>query len=253
MAEKITQERLYDLLASKEPSWQAMIYELVKTEQLDPWDIDIVVLANKFLEKIMLMQQSEEQALFISSKVLLAAAILLRMKSEILLENIKNIEEILEEKKIEIAKTPQINIPVPQELELGEIFIKTPLPRTRKVTLQELMIALERAINTEQRRIKRKLTAARIRRELENFIPRPILNLPKKIRELWARLKSFFYKEKKEKILFSQLLSTGTKEEKIATFVPLVFLDHQKKIWIQQEKPFSEIEIWMRKKEDLSS
>lgn len=253
--EKVNQDQLYDLLVSREISWQAIIYDLVKTEQLDPWDIDIVVLTNKFLERLMQLQKLEEQVFLISSKVLLAAAILLRMKSEILYENIKSIDELLEkEKKVEVVKPSQIVIPAELDIktDVKDLLIpKTPLPRARKVTLQELMQALEKAINTEQRRIKKKLIFLRARKELEAIFPRPLLNIQQKIRELWSKLKNIFYKEKKEKILFSQLLSSNSKEEKIATFLPLVFLDHQKRVWLEQEKPFSEIEIWMKKPNNL--
>ena len=45
---------------------------------------------------------------------------------------------------------------------LPSLSPKTPLPRTRKVTLQELMTALDKAMNTEQRRI---------RKETQDLIP----------------------------------------------------------------------------------
>ena len=34
--EQIDQEQFYDMLTSKQVSWQAVIYELIQTEQLDP-------------------------------------------------------------------------------------------------------------------------------------------------------------------------------------------------------------------------
>ena len=45
--EKIGQNQFYDIITSKKPDWQAIIYELIHSEQLDPWDIDIVVLFDK--------------------------------------------------------------------------------------------------------------------------------------------------------------------------------------------------------------
>src|SRR3989338_6616165 len=64
---KISQEQIHDLLFSEKLSWQAIIYDLINTEQLDPWDIDLVVLTSKYLEKIRVF---EEANFFISSKVL---------------------------------------------------------------------------------------------------------------------------------------------------------------------------------------
>ncbi len=77
----VNQEQVHDLLFNREIGWQEIIYDLINTEQLDPWDVDIVVLTNEYLKRI---QQLEEMDFFISSKVLLAAALLLRIKSEIL-------------------------------------------------------------------------------------------------------------------------------------------------------------------------
>ncbi|KKL16147.1 hypothetical protein LCGC14_2498500, partial [marine sediment metagenome] len=90
------QEQVHDLLFNKEVGWQEIIYDLINTGQLDPWDVDITLLTNKYLEKL----HELEEDYFISSKVLLAAALLLRIKSEILLNKyIKSIDEILFGKK----------------------------------------------------------------------------------------------------------------------------------------------------------
>ena len=66
-------EQVYDILfGSDEITWQSMIYELVSSEQMDPWDIDVSLLAQKFLEKL---KKLKEMDLKISGKVLLAASI----------------------------------------------------------------------------------------------------------------------------------------------------------------------------------
>src|SRR3989344_4399420 len=93
----VNQEQIHDLLFSKEIGWQEIIYDLINTEQLDPWDINISVLSDGFLRKI---EELEEADFFISGKVLLAAALLLRIKSEILLNKfIRSIDELLFGKK----------------------------------------------------------------------------------------------------------------------------------------------------------
>ena len=95
--EKIGSEQVYDVITSRKPDWQQVIYDLIASEQLDPWDIDIILLTRKYFEKIALL---EEQDFYISSKVLLAAALLLRIKSEFLLnKHIKSIDDILFGKK----------------------------------------------------------------------------------------------------------------------------------------------------------
>ena len=78
------QDKLFEMLMSKdEITWQSLIYELVKTEQMNPWDIDISLLARKYLEVI---HKLREVNFFISGKILLASAILLRIKSNKLID-----------------------------------------------------------------------------------------------------------------------------------------------------------------------
>ncbi|MCM2325463.1 MAG: segregation/condensation protein A, partial [Candidatus Woesearchaeota archaeon] len=66
------------LFENDEITWQQMIYDLVSAEKMDPWNIDVSLLAAKFIERL---KKLKEMDLKISGKVLLAAAILLRVKS----------------------------------------------------------------------------------------------------------------------------------------------------------------------------
>lgn len=236
--DKIGNDELYELLTNKEISWQALIYDLINTEQLDPWDIDLSFLSQKYLEKI---KQLEEANFFISSKVLLAASILLRLKSEILLyKYIRSIDEILFGKKEEIKPMERIEI---NESELPLLYPKTPLPRYRKVSLQELMSALDQAINTETRRIKREVVIEQQRRDAEIVLPKRRINIRDRIRNIYAKIITAFNR-KKAKISYSEL--TGNKkEEKIACFLPCLHLDTQHKLFLEQEQHFSEIWIWL--------
>ena len=57
--DRINQSQFFDLITSNELSWQSIIYDLIKTEQLDPWDIDITLLADKYIEKIKELEDSD--------------------------------------------------------------------------------------------------------------------------------------------------------------------------------------------------
>ncbi len=47
--DKIGSNELYNLLISRELSWQQILLDLIKSEQLDPWDIDLIILTKKYL------------------------------------------------------------------------------------------------------------------------------------------------------------------------------------------------------------
>lgn len=237
--QKVKQEQIHDLLLSDKLSWQAIIYDLINTEQLNPWDIDISLLARRFLDKV---RSLEEANFFISSKVLFAAALLLRMKSEILLEyDLKTLDEVLFGKKEE-RKYAQERIELDEEV--PSLVVRTPLPRYKKVTLDELMAALGHAIRTENRRIQKVVVAKQQEYEASTSLPKQRINVNDRIKEVYARLRDIF-KEREHRLPLSELAGSTT-EERVATFVPLLHLDNQQKVWLEQDGHFAEIWILLK-------
>jgi len=236
----VKQEQIQDLLFNRELGWQEIIYDLINTEQLDPWNIDIIVLTNKYLEKI---KEFEETDFFVSSKVLLAASLLLRIKSEILLNQyVKSIDDIL------FGKKEQIRIPL-ERIELDEdipdLISRSPLPRLKKVTLKELMESLNKAIITENRRIKKEIISKSTFRESSFSLPKRKFNIKDKIAEIYRNLGDLFKEMEEKKISYSEFIKENS-EEKIISFLPLLYLEQDKKIWLDQKVPFDEIHIWLK-------
>ncbi len=236
-----SQEQIHDLLFNREIGWQAIIYDLINTEQLDAWNIDIIVLTNKYLEKI---NQMEEADFFVSSKVLLAASLLLKIKSEILLNKyIKSIDEILFGKK-EYPKPVFERIELDEEI--PELIIKSPVPRFKRVTLKELIASLDKAIATENRRIKKEIISKNAFRQTAIAMPKRKFNIKNKIKEVYSKLLEHLKDEEtRKKVSFTELIGNN-KEERIISLLPLLHLDSQKKIWLEQEIHFDEIFIWLK-------
>jgi len=236
---KVGQEQVHGLIFSDKLSWQAIIYDLVSTEQLDPWDIDLSLLTNKFLTRV---RELEEANFFISSKVLFASSLLLRIKAEILLNHdLQGLDDILFGKK-EDKKYIQERIEL--EDEIPGLVPRTPLPRFKKVTLQELMLALGKALKTETRRIKRIVVAKQYEMEAALSLPKTKINIKDQINNVYRKLKEIFA-NRETKLAFSELAGKS-KEEKIATFVPLLHLDNQQKVWLEQEAHLEEIWILLK-------
>jgi segregation and condensation protein A len=236
----VKQNQIHDLLFNRELGWQEIIYDLINTEQLDPWDVDIIILTDKFLMKI---QNFEGDNFFISGKVLLAASLLIRIKSEILLDKyIKSIDEILFGKK-ETKK--QVFERIELDEEIPELIPRTPLPRFKKVTLNELMESLNKAIITENRRIKKEILNTNALREISFSMPKKRFGVKDKMKEIYQNLFSHFENNPgKKKIPFTELVGQD-REERLISFLPLLHLDNQKKIWLEQENHFEEIYIWL--------
>ncbi|MCX6750556.1 MAG: segregation/condensation protein A [Candidatus Pacearchaeota archaeon] len=239
----VKQEEIHDLLFSREIDWQEIIYDLINTEQLNPWDIDLIVLTEKYFQRI---QEMEERDFFVSSKVLLAASFLLRIKSEILLNKyIKSIDEILFGNKSEIKKPSLERIEL--EDEIPELIPRSPLPRFKKVTLKELLESLNKAIITENRRIKKEIVNKNALRESSISLPKRKFSIKDKIIEITMMLeKHFNSKTDYKKITFTELAGED-REKRIEHFSPLLHLENQKKIWLEQPAHFEEIYIWEKK------
>jgi segregation and condensation protein A len=236
----VGQEQIQDLLFNREIGWQEIIYDLINTEQLNPWDIDIVILTDKYLVKI---SELEEADFFVSSKVLLAASLLLRIKSEILLNRyIKSIDDILFGKK-ELVRVPLERIELDEDI--PDLIPRSPMPRFKKVTLKELMESLNKAILTENRRIRKEIVSKNALRESSFSLPKRRFNIKDKIAEIYKNL-SVILKRKDEKRVTYEEFIIDNKEEKIISFLPLLYLEDQKKIWLDQKIPFDKIHIWLR-------
>ncbi|MBI3334290.1 segregation/condensation protein A [Candidatus Pacearchaeota archaeon] len=238
--QKVGQDQIHGLLFSEQLSWQAIIYDLINTEQLDPWDIDLSLLSQKFLEKVRAL---EEANFFISSKVLFAASLLLRMKSEILLErDIEELDAVLFGRKEEARVYKQERIEL--EEEIPELMVRTPLPRFKKVTLEQLMRALDTAIKTETRRIQKVVLTKQQEYETALSLPKRRINIQDSIASVYQKLEDSFI-NREEKLAFSEF-SGSEKDERIATFIPLLHLDNQHKVWLEQTAHGDEIWILLK-------
>jgi len=241
MKPSVGQEEVHNLLFNREIGWKEIIYDLINTDQLDPWDIDITLLTQGFLEKI---QQYEETDFFVSSKVLLAAALLLRIKSELILSQyMKSIDDILFGEK-ESKKSVLERIELDEEI--PELVLRSPMPRFRKVTLNELIESLNKAIITENRRIKKVIVDNNALRESGISLPKKKYNIKNKLLNLHSKIMDHFEKNKShKKVPYTEIVGIG-REERALSFFPILQLENNGKLWLEQEAHFEEIHIWLK-------
>lgn len=232
-------DQIYNMLIQKdEITWQSILIDLIKSEQMDPWNIDITLLTQRYLEAIRKMQEAN---FFISGKVLLACALLLKIKSiKLVNEEIYNFDSQLFKQEETFEELEQLFDQAPKpEYDKPRLTIKTPMPRKRKVTLQDLMSALQKALDVEKRR--------NVKRELLNTvnvkIPEKKIDISELISNVYNKITEFFKTNKVEKLTFTKLVNSTKKEDIVYTFIPLLHLDNQEKVNISQNEPFGEINI----------
>ena len=237
-AERINQKQFFSIITSKELSWQGLIYDLNKTEQLDPWDIDLGVLADKYVETISMLEDAD---FFISSKVLLACSLLLRLKSEMLATTyIQELDEELYGKKEVQSYLNLENFEINED-ELPILIPKTPLARSKKVTLEELMKALNHAMKTENRRIKRHIKVKQAEKSLLVVLPKQFVPLKVRVKKFHQIIQDRLILEKNNSLSFHSLAEG--KEEKLSAFLPILHLANEEKIYLWQPIHFKDIHI----------
>lgn len=242
--EGISKEEVYDLILKRELGWKDIILDLINTEQLDPWDVDLSILADRFFEKI---EEYQKMDFFISSNVILAASLLLRLKSELILNKyMRGIDEILfgtSDKSEQKSSYERIEL----DEELPELVLKTPIPRYKRVTLNELIESLNKAIITENRRIKKTIVNQNALRETGIILPQRKEGISDRMKKLQSRLLAHFEANKSHKKIPYDTFIGIEKIERALSFFPLLQLEMNGRVWLDQENVFDEIDIWMKK------
>ncbi len=233
------QNEIFSLLVEKDDiTWKSIIFDLIRSEQMDPWNINISLLSQKYIERLKSMK---ERDLKVSGKVVLAASILLRIKSNRLVgDDINEFDRLLAGPdsgadefydSLENELLTKEEKPDPKDYEL---LPRLPQARRRKVSVFDLVKALEKALEVKKRRVL-------------NNAPPPVVVHQRKfdithaIAGLFQRLRALF--STRDKLYFSQLISNDSKQEKVYTFIPLLHLCNQRKVDLEQSAPFGEIEI----------
>ncbi|MCZ7382094.1 MAG: ScpA family protein [Candidatus Methanoperedens sp.] len=206
-----------------------ILVNLAKNGEIDPWNIDIVDLTDKFLKHV---EELEKMDLRVSGRTLLYAAILLRMKSNALVAVDEPPGEIMdyESDNFEIS-----DYPIPA----------MPLRRSsnRPVTLEELLSELKKAEAIEKRRLDRVKNKTEERRTtIEEVLSiaheEDIESRVGKMRNL---LNELF--EKQKYIKFSDLSSPLDRAGMVMAYLAILFLATKKEIWLEQEELFGELFI----------
>lgn len=236
------QEKLFDILFEKEDvTWQSMLYDLVRKENMDPWDIDIKILGERFLEMLKVMKEMDFR---ISGKIILAAAIMLKLKSDRLVgADMNKLDSLFAQKDEddldlldELEEGLGGDIKGQEKPDIGALIPRTPQPRKRKVSIYDLVHALEQAVEVKKRHVWRSIPEGKI------DVPENKFDLNAVLKDLYGNITSFF-SNNSSKLTFSQLVPDDTKEAKVHTFIPLLHLTNQRKIDISQEQHFGDIFI----------
>ncbi len=202
-----------------------LLLHLVVAGKMDPWEIDIVEITDKYFEKL---AEFRDLDLRISARTILAGSILVRLKSEAILSS------------------DQVDLNEEEEEELREMYRVLPLfPPIRRVntktTLPQLFEALLDALEEERYRKEMMLASADRTEERTLLVDEDRIDVRESMMRLYDRICKIASAARK--VNFKELL---VGQETIAicrTFLYLLYLVRDGKIRIWQEHFFGAIYI----------
>lgn len=229
-----------------------MLVDMAKSGKINPWNIDIVDIADKYLMQTF---EAKSQNLKVTGRTLLFASILLKLKSNIL-KGLDIIEWLPEE-----SNDLEINDDISMEddfhsynttnvISIDEVLQRrtsVKLNRKRVVTLEDLIKQLEfyemldkkLALKNAHERAKRRVRsyanitpADLINLEHDNFIEDSVHNIKNKLEKLF---------NKKDKIELNELVSIGM--SKVVAYLALLFLAVDSDIELVQEEFYSDLYV----------
>ena len=206
-----------------EPDPIMVLLDLARRGEIDPWDLDLSAVTEKFLERIEALGNRDLPAL---GRTLLYASILLRMKSD----SMEGEEEPGEEFE-------ELDDPPVFRRRIVEGLPSPPIRRRarRPVTLEELISELRRAETVAERKVGRE--RARPEPTVEEAMERAHEEgIEGRIRTLRGTIFEMLAAE--ERISFSDL-----PERDVLSYVSLLFMAGRREIWLQQDALFGELYI----------
>ena len=231
-----------------------LLVSMAKSGKIDPWDIDIVDVTNKYL--IQMAEQSPEN-LVKTGRTLWLASVLIKMKSNILLGlGSMDYESVMAENSFEEYDDCYEPEPEPQPVRKSNVVsidealkrrLSTRLNRNRTVTLQDLIKQLKFYEELDRKQaFKNSLDRAKRRaRSYENFSAEDIVNLAhdeyieQTVSKLKIKLEEIFVK--REKVELNSLVELGM--DKISAYIALLFLSAESDIDLVQDEFYGELYI----------
>ncbi len=217
------QEQLNIETLVQEPTWKDILVELVKKNEIDPWNVDIIDIVDKYVSAI---KQMKVMDLRVPANIILAASILLRLKGEML-----SVEEIIEEPEMmeeHFAREP---------VQVDPLSLRLRFPPKRKISLVELVTALEEAMKLKE--IKEQKA---VQKPLDIPIKINSMDIEAEMNALYGKMKGIA--DSSNMLTFNLMLKSFKNDDVLLSlFIPMLFLAHRGKIDVIQEKFFGEIII----------
>ncbi|MFB6182511.1 MAG: segregation/condensation protein A [Candidatus Nanohaloarchaea archaeon] len=226
----------YDIETLAQQPWEETLEVL--TADMDPENIDIIVLTGRYKEYVDELQGKD---LEVPAKAIRICSALLKMKTLAMYYEEEQEEQREEENPMDFEEEP-IEEERGREPELDappELDVPVKAKPRRRVTLDELKDSLESALEVKERREERQQQ----REEIDEHFEVEEKDITEKINNLFSRIQNIVSRETQERIEFEKLIEENTNEEKIEKFKHILHLENDRKVNLIQEEFLGDLEV----------
>jgi len=217
-------------------SWEGVLHRL--TADMDPWDIDIAELAQRYRAYLQALRELEFS---VPGRMVLTCSVLLRMKSDALLasEQATQRDALVAELEQAVDEAFAMESPV----DPGPFALPVVRKPSRQVTLSDLKKALAGAVKVSRRRAERFIESAAVVDEHDPFEGFEIggEDFAERLRGVLDRIKRLL--SGRRILSFFRLLEKGDKDERVERFFEVLHLASDGQISCSQKEFLGDILI----------
>lgn len=207
----------------KNATWRDILLSLVETNKLNVWDIDVGRIIHSYLDFIKKLKLLD---LYVPANIIFAASIMIRLKSSTI-----SFEQI-GQAALDAEQDAGMQRILP---EIGEIYPRMRLQPNKRITLDDLLGALNEAMAIEKRHAERPQTER---------VPINIvfdIGIDERIKTIFDLIERNIDSEKMASFLV--LKSQFGEDPLLNLFIPLLYLMQKNKILLYQDLFFGDILI----------
>ena len=217
-------------------TWEGVLERL--TSDMDPWDIDLTVLARRYRDYMQALRDLEFE---IPGRMVLTCSILLRMKSDVLLamERPTDRDALIEE--LEDAIDAEMEWAVPSDPD--EFYLPVLRRPKRQVTILDLRDALKAAMKVSRRRAERLIEQVEFDDASDPFDNYEIggTGFADRLRGLLEKIVDLL--SGRRVLSFFKLLDRGDVDDRVEKFFQILHLTAEGQIDCSQEEFLGDILI----------
>lgn len=226
-----------------------ILVQLAEKGEIDPWDIDIIEVTDKYLTAL---NKSPRENLLNAGRAIFFASVLLRLKSDILL-NISN-ETLIASQQTEnyfpeddlLLGDDEVHLDLTK---LDTFLIRSSLAklqRKRKISLGDLIFALQQAEEEEEKRaIRVKLRSERAIKIVAPEIPDDFLEIAQEedLEDIVEKIEAIVEEHLTDDKPITLTFLSGILNNKTKPFLALLFLSHSQRVVLEQTEFYGEVFI----------